>query len=524
MNRRHLILMLVVTASAALAALTAIGWKQDNKNLPTEWTDAGRLPQIRPDYCDIVIPPNIAPLNFTVEEPGIEYQTRIHGTQGEEIFVASRNPGIVIPEQPWRELLQVNRGGKIGLDIYVKEQNGSWRRFAMIENAVAQEEIDSHLAYRLLGPVGVMYRKLGIYQRNLENYDESPIVNNDSTGGCFNCHTFRDNCPDEFSFHVRPGVQKELVTLGMIVARDGKANRLETKSEAAPSAPGYHSWRRDGLAVAFSFSKTRQYFRNCGPDVRDVFDIASDLAIADAKTGAASTSPDISTPDHLETFPCWSADGKHLFYCSAQTPWSADEYPRAESIQQVKFDLMRIPYDIESNTWGEPETMLASAETGKTILEPRASPDGRHLLFCMSDYGGFPVHQPGCDLHMMNLESGEHWRLECNSDEADSWHCWSSNSRWIVFSSKRDNGFMARPYFSYIDADGRAHKPFVLPQKNPAFYDTWIKTYNVPELITGPVTVPQEELLQAVLAGSATTGGAARDNASWRATTNSPMQ
>jgi hypothetical protein len=67
-----------------------------------------------------------------------------------------------------------------------------------------------------------------------------------------------------------------------------------------------------------------------------------------------------------------------------------------------------------------------------------------------------------------------------------------------VFSSKRDNGLLARPYFSYIDAEGHDHKPFVLPQKNPAFYLTWLKTYNVPELITGAVTVPQEELARVI--------------------------
>jgi len=85
----------------------------------------------------------------------------------------------------------------------------------------------------------------------------------------------------------------------------------------------------------------------------------------------------------------------------------------------------------------------------------------------------------------MDLKSRKYRRLTCNSAQSDSWHCWSSNSRWIVFSSKRDNGWLARPYFSYIDANGREHKPFVLPQKDPAFYDTWLKTYNVPELVSG---------------------------------------
>ncbi len=147
--------------------------------------------------------------------------------------------------------------------------------------------------------------------------------------------------------------------------------------------------------------------------------------------------------------------------------------------------------------------MLTAAQTGMSISEPRASPDGRYLVFCMSAYGGFPVYQPSSDLYLMDLRNGKHRRLQCNSDASESWHCWSSNSRWIVFSSKRDNSWLARPYFSYIDAAGQEHKPFLLPQKDPAFYDTWLKSYNIPELITGPITVPQEELLRAIHSGDA---------------------
>lgn len=168
---------------------------------------------------------------------------------------------------------------------------------------------------------------------------------------------------------------------------------------------------------------------------------------------------------------------------------------------------MCVPYDIDKDSWSQPETVLAASETGMSVSEPRASPDGRYLLFCMSDYGGFPVYQPSSNLYLMELKSGNYRRLECNSGRGESWHCWSSNSRWIVFSSKRDNGLLARPYFSYIDPEGREHKPFVLPQKDPTFYDTWLKTYNVPELVTGPVTIPQEELLRAIGSGDATTDG-----------------
>ena len=106
-----------------------------------------------PTTREIVIPPNIAPLNFLVEEPGVEYRVRIHGAEGKEIIIGSRNPSIVIPPRPWRRLLGQNRGGRIAFDIYAKDKEGRWSHFPPFGDDVAREEIDSHLVYRLLGPV-----------------------------------------------------------------------------------------------------------------------------------------------------------------------------------------------------------------------------------------------------------------------------------------------------------------------------------------------------------------------------------
>ena len=506
MNRRNLKLVFFATAVAALVLLAAACWRLTSRDLPAQYNDARHLPRIRPDYIGTVIPPNVAPLNFLVEEPGAEFRVRIHGTEGRDILISSRSPDIIIPLRPWRELLDKNRGDKIGLDIYVKSKDGHWSRFDMIENAVAREEIDSHLVYRLLGPVCNRFRKVGIYQRNLENYDESPIVANKWIGGgCVNCHSFQNNRPDLFSFHVRPGADREKSVAGMVLVRDGHAVRLQTKSKAAPRLPSYLSWHPGGSLVAFSMSKPNQVFPTAGAQLRDVWESESDLAVMNVTTCAASTSPGVANPDRLEIFPDWSPDGKTLYFCSAKSLWSPVRFPGVNDIKNTKFDLMRVQYDAEKNTWGRPEAVLVASTAGKSILQPRASPDGRYLLVCMIDYGGFPADQAGSDLYMMDIKSGKYHRLECNSDRCESWHSWSSNSRWIVFSSKRDNGLLARPYFSYIDVEGREHKPFPLPQKDPAFYDSWLKTYNVPELVKGPVTIPQEELVRAILSGNTPT-------------------
>ena len=71
--------------------------------------------------------------------------------------------------------------------------------------------------------------------------------------------------------------------------------------------------------------------------------------------------------------------------------------------------------------------------------------------------------------------------------KSDTYHSWSHTGRWFVFASKRDDGLYGKPYFCYFDEHGKAHKPFVLPQKEPTFYDDCLKSFNIPELSRGPV-------------------------------------
>ncbi len=502
-QRRRKTLIVAATAvfvAVAFIALRGIG----GVSVPDSPMAAGRLPKIRPDISGVIVPSNMAPLNFLVEEPGKEFRVRIHGESGVDFVVGSTDAKMEFPQSAWRDALEKNRGGKLSVEAFVKGDDGSWTAFDAMEIAVAKEKIDSHLVYRLLGPLCNLSRHMGIYQRNLENFDETPILVRSSVGGCLNCHAFADRNPERFSFHVRmPKTAKKGVS-GMIYVHDGAVERVQTKSEVAPKPPGYLSWHPNGEIAAFSMNVPKQIFREAGDEFRDVYDVDSDLAVVNAKTGKTSTSPAIADADRLETFPAWSADGKTLFYCSAKLSWKRGQAPPLDVIPKIKYDLMRISYDADKEEWGKPETVVSAADVGMSVSQPKASPDGRFLLFCMMDYGAFPAYRPASDLYMLDLKSGERKKLECNSDRSESWHSWSSDSRWIVFSSRRDDGLLARPYICRIDEQGRASKPFPLPQKDPTFYDSCVNTYNVPELVSGSIDVGKAALIEAVQSRSET--------------------
>jgi dipeptidyl aminopeptidase/acylaminoacyl peptidase len=191
----------------------------------------------------------------------------------------------------------------------------------------------------------------------------------------------------------------------------------------------------------------------------------------------------LSGKSSFETFPVFSADGRKLYFCSAK----AIKMP--ENYQSVRYSLCSIAFDPATRSFGsQVDTLISSFRTGKTVSQPKTSPDGKYILFTSFDYGNFPVWHKEADLHMMNLSTNSVDTLELvNSVNSDSYHSWSSDSRWFVFASKRDDGMYGKPYFTHIDENGKCSKPFLLPQKNADFYDFFLKSYNIPELAKGPV-------------------------------------
>ena len=106
-----------------------------------------------------------------------------------------------------------------------------------------------------------------------------------------------------------------------------------------------------------------------------------------------------------------------------------------------------------------------------------------HHIAVQADFGVFPISHKEADLWLMDLETGETRPIdEVNSDCSESFHNWSSDSRWFLFSSRRDDGNNVQIYLASIDADGHCTKPFVLPQRNPRkYYRETLYSFNQPD-------------------------------------------
>lgn len=486
--RRHPLAAALGSVFAIVVVVQLLLWVSNSSGAASEAQPIDRLPAIFPDYSDVVIPANVAPLNFAIMEQGNQYLVEIKSSRSRTLRISSRKSSIVIPMKGWKNILSESRGDKIMFDISVRHPEQGWQKFQSITNTVAEDEIDGFLAYRLIGPVYNMWRDMGIYQRDLSNYAESVIIHNETLSlACINCHTFNWGDPENFLFQVRSGEYGRPMTL----IRDGKVTAIDTRTDASPLTAVYCSWHPNGRIVAMSGNRITQFFHTAGQEGREVFDHESDISLYDVETNTVTTTYMISDPDRLETYPNWSADGKHLYFCSGpQLP--------VERYSEIQYDLMRIGYDADSGTWGAPETIVSASDTGLSVTHPKPSPDGRYVLFCMCGHGNFSIIQATSDLYILDTVTNQYWRPDINSDDVESYHSWSSNSRWFVFSSKRRDGLLAKPYFCHVDETGAVSKPFLLPQKDPLFYDSFLKTYNVPELIKGPVRVSSRDISLAV--------------------------
>jgi hypothetical protein len=447
---------------------------------------ADRLPTLFPDYAGIIIPLNIAPLNFIVKENAVEYCVNFYGDDNGGFKVISRQPKIIIPIQKWKKLLKNNVNRNIYFKVSIKLNNGTWNCFQPVQNRVISDLIDPYIVYRHINAALYFWKDMSIVQRSLESFDESDILSNSNTDyNCMHCHTFNKNDPDEMVLHIREAHG------GTFIKTKDKTLWLNTKTPHTLSPFVYPAWHPSGKYIAFSTNRIHQFFFGSGHRLNHVFDIASDIVVYDIQKNMVFTSPKIASRN-LENLPNWSPDGKYLYYINC--PYGV----KSNQDSLMRYDLMRIHFDETTHDWGNPELLISAENSKMSASFPEASPDGRFVLFCMADYGYFTIGNPSSDLYMLDVRTGKYNKLGINSDQTESFHNWSSTGRWIVFASKRNDGIITLPYISYVDTSGIAYKPFVLPAKDPESLESRLFNYNRPVFVKDKVKVSQDEILSKI--------------------------
>jgi hypothetical protein len=455
-------------------------------SVPSDYVQADSLPRIYPDYIGVTIPQNIAPLTFELDQKADEMVAR-YAVDGDEIVCS----GQMLPSpDDWQRLAQKAIGGKIDVDVFACN-DGKWTRFKPFCIYVSADSIDPYISYRLIAPSFVTYESLTINQRCLENYDERVIYDNmlcsfEKEGQCINCHHYQQYNPGRMQFHARQNHG------GTVVAYDGKLKKVNMKNDSILSAGVYPAWHPWLNLIVYSTDLTHQSFQTTHRNKIEVFDTQSDLIAYNVENDEVTNVE--NDPNEFEVFPCWAPDGKTLYYCSAHfelndSMGDADHQLVARA-REVKYNLYKKSFDPATLQFSPRELVFDAIAMGQSGVLPRVSPDGRFLLFTMAEYGYFHIWHHDADLWLLDLQTQEARPLsEVNSADTESYHSWSSNGRWLLFSSRRDDGVFTRPFMAHIDAQGHASKPFELPCADPDYHRQFMRSYNIPEFMRGPVSI-----------------------------------
>jgi len=366
--------------------------------------------------------------------------------------------------------------------------------FSTVKNQISTEEIDPYIAYRKIPPSNILWYDMGIYQRCVENFKVSPIMDNSLTErGCMHCHSFNARNPDQYMMHFRAFYS------GTLIKNKDEINFVNTKSDHTRSAGVYPSWHPDGELIAFSTNKINQSFHTKKGKMIYVYDKYSDIVLYDIENNSV-TRPEQLAGDDLENVPVWSEDGTKLYYICA------NKLNDSTAAIHHYYNLMSIPFDKSTRTFGVADTLINASKFDISVSFPRESPGKDIVSFIAADYGYFTVYNPEADVYFYHTQSKRITKPEINSDFTESYPSWSRNGSWLMFISKRDDRLLSQPWFSHIDDNGNAGKPFVLPQRDPDFYSEYLYNFNRPEFITGKLKLNPRKIRSIIEKGPEATG------------------
>lgn len=423
---------------------------------------------MEPDYRGVTIPCNVAPLNFRYTGTGRVPVTRFSAGN---VSVTIRGNSIRWKLRKWRKLLATAAGDSIRIESSIL---GHW------SVAVSRDSIDRYLTYRLIEPGYEVWDRVEIKERDISTFEERTLCDWRHTGNaCMNCHIHKG---DRSIFHIRGKGG------GTILGGDTRLRKVNLVNDGMSSPAAYGDLHPDGRWGVFSSNTVIPAFHTLGSRRMEVYDRTSDLTVADFESNRMLNDEEYARPDRLETFPCFSADGESVFYCVADTV----ELPR--EVTKLKYSICKASFCPRTGALGHsPETVWDADSNNASACHPKASPDGKWLMFTRADYGTFPIWHRECDLGLIDLRSGKEISMATvNSNVSDTYHSWSSNSKWFVFASKREDGQYGKPFICHIDGNGVCSKPFILPQRDPRHYERTLKSYNVPDLGTVPAPYDAE--------------------------------
>lgn len=381
-------------------------------------------------------------------------------------------------EATWEAIKAGGTDDWVGLSIRGCNTSGDAHKVYLdeVKFRISPHPTDPIIVYRMVTPLFHGFKTPDIYYREVSNTEMKMFLPSKSQY-CTNCHVFP----------VSPTRPRQAPRMGIAVRRTFEQVRLlgiydfgaqEGKTIQVNSF--FMSWDLTNRRIATGIGGGITNRPPITLETQEFYVRIADIVIVDTDTKEVRPLPGAAKAEYMETFPAWSADSKTIVFSRAT---EYDDLPAT-----VQYDLYRVPYN--DGKGGEPSPVPGASHNGRSNFAARFSPDGKWMVYNQADNGS--LVEPTADLWIVSTEEGAQPReLECNTRVAtDSHHCWSSNSRWLLFTSKRHDGVFTRIYLTEIDEDGHASPPVELPTSG----DTMM-CYNVPEFLQSRPRIDPEDIL-----------------------------
>jgi pentatricopeptide repeat protein len=448
-----------------------------------------------------VFPPEIVAPTFTWEDGtggAGRFEIAVRDSTGTEVARESVDgPRWRPSEATWREIKQRSRERDAEVTV-ARAGGGSGPgdgSSARVRIRTSKDEVGDALFYRevplpflkaVQDPSQIRWRYGTIDAEN------GPPIVLQNLPVCGNCHSFADNGSvlgldvdygnDKGGYGILP------VSSHMVMSDDKIITWADYKREDGELTFGLLSRVSPTGRYVISTVKDRSVFVAM-PDLmisQLFFPIKGILVVYDRETGTFAPLPGADDPQYVQTNAVWSPDGKEIVFARAKThrverleqqnSALLDEKDVPEFTVEKKpflYDLYRIPFN--GGKGGTPVPLEGASNDGMSNYFPKYSPDGKWIVFTKSK--SYMLLQPDSELWIVPAKGGNARRLKYNTARMNSWHSWSSNSRWLVFSSKV-NGPYTQLFLTHVDEDGNDSPPVLLER-----FTSPDRAANIPEFV-----------------------------------------
>lgn len=389
----------------------------------------------------------VIPNNFLY--PVVEWQGSEKDHDAFLVNVKSRSQelNVLLKKNGWQpegsDFEKFLKDKEVWISIYRLYQEKTYRS-SPVRLSISERPLKDRIAFRVVQP---LFKPMLPNSIKIFSFHQKPLSTlMEFEGTCVGCH---DYSSQSAFFNIKTAVGRRLATTKW--QGQGFQPNLQDIGEFS-----FITISPDGQHAAFAINLTGKLKLNQTSIEPFEYPYESgDIGYYDAKRNSVVPLSGASDPNFVEDMPFFSPDGKYLLF-------SRYQYGVKDGMRGIpSMDLYKVPFN--GGSGGKPIPITKASANNMYQYFPRYSPNGKWLSFCRGDgFQGIYARKTS-DIFLLSVNGNTVTKLNLNKENMmDSWHDWSSDSHWLIFSSNREKNNLTSLYLAYIDDRGKDYPPVKL--------------------------------------------------------------